>query len=70
MITLNCDVLSGGGILSLKHTHLAIGAGVAFHTCAFVGVNFINARSSILARMTVAFLDICNKTARLRSIVY
>ena len=70
MTTLNCDMLNGGGILILTHTHLAVGAGVAFHTGAFVGVNFINARSSIHARMTVAFFDVCNKTARHRSSVY
>ena len=63
MTTLNCNMLSAGGILLLKHTYLAIGASVAFHTGAFVGINFINARSSVLARMTVAFLYVCNKTA-------
>jgi len=63
-------MLSGGGILILKHTNLAVGAGVAFNTGAFVGVHFINARSSVRARMTVAFVDVCYKTAIRRSIEY
>ena len=51
-------------IMFLKCTSLAIGAVVAFHTRAFVGVNFVVTRSSILTRTTVTFVDVCNQIVR------
>ena len=46
----------------IKHTSLAIGAVVAVHTSAVVGVNFIITCSSILTRNTGTFVDVCNVT--------
>ena len=42
----------------LKYTSLAIGAVVAVHTRAVVGINIIVTRSSILTGTTVAFVDV------------